>query len=87
MARNREYVLVYSRHVTPNIPASVVNPRVQEREERRLDQLAGAQRHESCILAGDAKLDMVKETDVLQKRASVCDDLASPRSLEPMRHD
>lgn len=59
------------RHVTTDVPPSIVYARVEQGEEGRLYQLAGAQTHQLCILARDTELDRVEVVKILEEGACV----------------
>lgn len=47
-------------HVSANILSSIVDSRVQQGQERQLDELSRSNRHHAGVLAADPEFDMIE---------------------------
>ena len=65
---NRRGIKCNPRHITPHISASVVYSGVEQCQKGMFNELSSTQSHALHIFERDAKLDVIKECDVLQKR-------------------
>lgn len=60
LAGNHPSVVGDACHVSANILSSIINSRIQQGQERQLDELSRPNRHHSGVLATDPEFDMIE---------------------------
>ena len=82
MTRDGDGVEGNTRHVAPDILAAVVDTRVEQCKEGRLQELARTNRHGIDVLRSDTEFNRVERRDILQEATGLRHELTKATALD-----